>query len=138
MELPTDGSTQAELPIDDSNQYDKFSIDEELDPTKSYPVSERSKESRAFQDNFPKILSHLRTKRIEWESVECVGRLSPEKKIRTTVLIGFSTLPDPESQDIIKWDLKSVMTDPPLPVEFVEGGFVEEKHHGFKERQQPL
>lgn len=139
MELPTDDSNEMELPTDDSNQYEEYYIEEELlHPGKSFPVSERSKESSAFNDYFPKILAYLRTKQIEWESVECVGRLSSEKKIQTTVLTGFSKLPDSESRNAIEQGLKSVMTRLPLPIEFVEGGFIEESHFGFMERQNPL
>lgn len=141
--MPESTITQGDPIIDDSNQYEEFYLDDELlQPGESFPASEKSKEISAFKHAFGEILSCLKQKEINWESVECVGRLSDEKKIRTTVLIGLSYGPEDEEQQTLKRDLEaamgSVISEPLLPIEFVKGGFVEESHFGFKEVQHSL
>lgn len=134
-ELGTDeesGADEGTSIIDDGNQYKDFDLDDDPESEKSFPVLEKSKESRAFRNDFAKILHYLRTHEIEWRSVECVGRRSERKKIRTTVLIGLSKVPDIARQEEIKKGLESEITSPPLPIEFAEGGFIEESNFGFK------
>ncbi|KAI0096794.1 hypothetical protein GGR51DRAFT_566976 [Nemania sp. FL0031] len=111
--------------IDDSNQYEEFDL-EEIQSGTSFAVSEKSKESKRYAEDKGKIVMYLETEGIECSSVECVGRVSEDKKIRTTVVIGFSKVPSSEIQQRIRKDLGSRMTPPVLPVEFVDGGLVEE------------
>ncbi|KAF5257177.1 hypothetical protein FOXYS1_12312 [Fusarium oxysporum] len=127
---------------DDSSQYKRFSIhlEEPTQPEMSFPISEDSKESRAFKEHLPNILSHLRNKKIKWQSIECVGRLHDsgggDMEIRSTVVIGVSKLT--EDTQTLQQDLQSAITTLTLPVEVVEGGFVRLSYFGFRQLQRPL
>lgn len=134
-----EGESSGERCINDSNQYSAFDVDKEfLQPGMSFPVSEHSEEAHTFENDFKRILACLRTNNIDWQSVECVGRVTESKSIKTTVLIGLSQTPDAAEKLRLEGLLQPKMGCPKLRLEFVEGCFEEESPFGFKEQKRPL
>jgi hypothetical protein len=104
----------------------------------SFPISPHSKECEAFGQSLSRIITKLKDMKLEWNTIECVGRRSKKehKKIRSTVVIGMSELP--ANQDELEKEIQSVMVKQKLPVEMVIGRLVEESHFKFNDLQRPL
>jgi hypothetical protein len=89
-------------------------------------------------------MAYLKEKNVPWQSVSCLGRVSrsldDKKKIRSTVVIGATTLDGtPEGlsiPDIVRGIQKASGLE--LPIEFVKGTNELESHFGFKELTNPL
>ncbi|KAJ4186908.1 hypothetical protein NW755_007641 [Fusarium falciforme] len=118
-----DESDSTKLQEDDNTQYDEFQKMQPFTNQASFPVSEKSIECGCFNESLQDLVACLGRSNTGWISIDCLGRRwtseSKESKIRTTVVVGFSELPDRAEE--LRRNLRMVMKDNGLPVEFIQG-----------------
>ncbi|KAH7087066.1 hypothetical protein FB567DRAFT_629102 [Paraphoma chrysanthemicola] len=141
---PADKTENDPEVVNDDTQYTEYA----KIPTpnnRNFPVSEKSVESHTYTECLSRFVSALEQNRTEWQSIDCLGRNwlldDGKSKIRTTVVIAFSPMPNEEERVRLKTTLENIMGDVKLCIEFIERRVTDlygDHYLAMREPQSPL
>ncbi|OKP15168.1 hypothetical protein PENSUB_2210 [Penicillium subrubescens] len=129
--------------INDRTQYRDYYLRKNLgwkmsNERRSFPISCRSEEAKAFENTVTALEKDLSDHNIRWTSIDCIGRseYGTADPIKSTILItvppGHS--PDYKSQWKCEWNNKKF----DLNIEIMNGGIEQECFGNAKQKMDPL
>ncbi|KAB8207196.1 hypothetical protein BDV34DRAFT_192420 [Aspergillus parasiticus] len=129
--------------INDKTQYKDYFLRKNLGwkvsyERKSFPISCRSEEAKAFEKTVTRLEEDLSKHKIRWTSIDCIGRSNygTADPIKSTILISVPPGHSPKYKSCwnCEWNNKKIS----LAIEILNGGIEQESFGNTSNKMDPL